>query len=775
MKKPDLSKDAIQTFFLNHAEKLAVAVCVAGLGALAWLGFSSPAFNKETPSGLANKASDQAPRYMNDQDAWKTIAQYRKVSLDASAEVRGEQAQKLDVTKFDNPELSGPRIRIPDRRGLPVIADLQNPQLVSFSAPILIKHATGVSKLKMLQDAAAADPAGGDRGGVVGGGRDPAGASSSGGEAGGRGGSVDDPGGATTPEVAERLIPGSTFHSVLANDFVGIRSGHSKAGTEAFLMNVVQISATIPLAEQKKNFVDALQSTLGFYPDRDQPWFHMVQIEIQEEGSTIWNDITDQLVNERTRQYGATAPEIAAASVYSEGITRQLPPITGFDYRKFLTAIGQPLRPLAPPSLFRAATEEEAEQSSTDVFNTSTSDDKSGQPSKNVDPPIQSFQGSNRMIYDRPASAGQTKKDVTAEQASAEASANLLVRAFDLQPPAGKKFRYRITAWVEDPNVPAAELEQGKPYFQQGFNRNSGPVGMDEGGAMGGGAASSGGGGAGLDGGGQPAGPEPGTSDAESKDPVYFYTELTERDMKPEVRQKLREQRALRKELQSRIDNRDRKAASEMWKTYCLSSKPVETDWFSIEGKLENSQVALGRVHEPLMNKVGNSELPREEPAAEMVAVQWSNLFGAWVPGYRREFYRRGETANFAVDFVHILHPVDHTVVKLEKGKRETMDLETELKVVTNQVLVDISGGRELPTTAVRSPLPNEYVGQKEPRRWAMPGETLIMEVNGKMTVHSEFADVRSFRHHLFIDDETNTFGKQKEQAAEESARGGGR
>lgn len=783
MKMPDLSKQSIQTFLLNHTEKLVIGLCLAGLVVLAWTGFRLPSFDTESPAGLSAKASDQAMNYMA-ADGWPAVAPYRKANLDAVAEVQKDQGTRLDVSTFSLPVVGGPLVKIPGLRGLPEVIDPVDPRVVAFHAPVFIRPDRKVSKLDLLGAPGEAAPAAeggaleGGRGGNRGGGAGEAGQA---GEGGGRGGG--EAGAAAPPpaETTEPKIPGNSVSPVMAEEMAGVRSGLLPAGTETFLLNIVQVSATVSMAEQNLKFREALESARGFYPARDRAWYYTPQVERQEEGSDQWLDITEKIVNEIPAQYGAGAPEIAAPGIYSEGVTRQLPPITGFDYRKFLTAIGQPLRPLNPPDLFAAkGSDKPDDQFVPNIFsnNTNNTNPNETEPAESKDLPIQSFFGSDMSIYD--SHAKQVAKEIEDGPAAAAAQKSLdtLVRIYDLQPPQGKKFRYRVTVWLEDPNNTANDLNEGKKYFQTRFGGKAGATsgsgagnlgGTGRGGARGGGAEGAsrgGGGGAAATGGANQAA----SGDDASK---YVLTIIQDEDLNPDVRQKHREQRALRKDMIKRAE-KDPAVAKEVWKTYCLASKPVETEWFTIDGTGTGSSLALGRVHEPRMTKVGNVDIPKDEPAAEMVGVEWSAPLGAWVPGYRREFFRRGETANYSVDFVHLLNPVTRAVQKLEKGRPATAALESELSITTNQTLVDIAGGRDIP---IRSPLPNEWEGQRDPRPWTMPGESLIMDSSGKLTVHSEFDDLRNFRNHLFIGDETDSYGRARPVTTTETDanRGSGR
>ena len=68
---------SIKRFFVYHCEKLILALSVLLLGLFFWFGYSTPTYDKTTPSKMVDQAKS-AHRYMVDEKAWDSIASVRQ-------------------------------------------------------------------------------------------------------------------------------------------------------------------------------------------------------------------------------------------------------------------------------------------------------------------------------------------------------------------------------------------------------------------------------------------------------------------------------------------------------------------------------------------------------------------------------------------------------------------------------------------------------------------------------------------------------------------------
>lgn len=767
MKRPDLSKQAIQAFFLLHAEKIAISVCAVGLLVVAWMGLTVPVFDRENPSGLSTRAIATAGSFIEAADAWEQLEPHRKPGFDAAQMVQNKFETAMDVADYRTGSLLGPYVQLAAMRKPPALVKPSRPLVVVDWAPIYIApERPRPNKITLLSDAkgSSAAAAGGTGDNSRGSDTPPDDLESTGG---GRTGDQNRGNASNAPVVnaVPYTIPGEVMTPVQEQEWVGVRPTGLKRGSDAFMVPIVQIVATLDMTAQKKAFLDALKDTRAYFPDRDRPDWYAVQVERNEEGSTEWVDITKVATVVQEGLYGRRAPEVASPAVYSARISRALPPIADFDYRRLLTAAGIPLRNLKPADLFATASNEPVREQRTSLF--TTGDSKAETESGEKEPPLESYYGSNFSIY-LPAKSTPAKNAAEADPAAVQPPEARLLRVFDLEAPKGKRFRYRVTAWLENPNNTAADLAEGKGYFFTHFNRDAADSGAPNDSQTTNRGGNNRGGQPGDDRGGGDSTP---TADSTPKsgEPGYVLTDIRESDLDPEVRRINREKQAMRARLLAPETSETTKR-EEIWKTFCLASEPVESDWVEPLSTANPSRLAVGKSREAKSVNINQFSIPRDEPEAEVALSHWSAELRSWVPGYRRDF-RRGESTNIEVPFSHILDLGSLIVKRLAKSDMKTREVHSELAIRTNQVIVDIAAGRPVD---LKTPMPFQYAEQKDPPELTMPSEVLVMDELGNFVVHNEYDDLRSFRNQLFLPDETNTYGKAKAaKPAVEDDRGG--
>ena len=93
MKKPDLSKEGMQEFFLLHSEKVVLGICLVLFGVFLWLGLKKEPYTEKTPSDLDNLAK-QADEYIRQPTAWETLSEHRKGRTNAAEIVASSEVVK---------------------------------------------------------------------------------------------------------------------------------------------------------------------------------------------------------------------------------------------------------------------------------------------------------------------------------------------------------------------------------------------------------------------------------------------------------------------------------------------------------------------------------------------------------------------------------------------------------------------------------------------------------------------------------------------------------
>jgi hypothetical protein len=123
MKKPKISldKDKLQAFFLNHVEKIILAVVVGLMLLLIWRGFSLPHLDdKMSPQGLVSE-SETTRQYVEDPERWNEVKLDRLVPIEVERKVQ-EVLKKTDPLAYLLPS----PLNRPD---FPKLSPRQDPEL----------------------------------------------------------------------------------------------------------------------------------------------------------------------------------------------------------------------------------------------------------------------------------------------------------------------------------------------------------------------------------------------------------------------------------------------------------------------------------------------------------------------------------------------------------------------------------------------------------------------------------------------------------------------
>jgi hypothetical protein len=202
----------------------------------------------------------------------------------------------------------------------------------------------------------------------------------------------------------------------------------------------------------------------------------------------------------------------------------------------------------------------------------------------------------------------------------------------------------------------------------------------------------------------------------ENGDPVYYVSEFYDGDDKPT-------------EVQVPIGfDYLRFARPTKWsEPIAVSVAGAEADFF------------VDTVEAPRTAKVGDSEIPIEEPTVNIVTEVENPELSGMEMAAKNEF-SIGDLMNFS-EPITIMHPVSQSVHFLEEANFET-----------DATLIDVMGGERLD-------LP-----KGEPMQYSLPGESLVMSPSGKFMVTNDIEQRTMARHALRTPDEKSEYGKRKKK-----------
>ncbi len=360
-------------------------------------------------------------------------------------------------------------------------------------------------------------------------------------------------------------------------------------------------------------------------------------------------------------------------------------------------------------------------------------------------------------------------------------SKHKLVRFFDVDPKfkSGDKYEYRIRVWLGDPNNEDPSMEfvnaQGGAAKTGGFGGGMGPGGMDDEGEY-------------EDE--EDEEDEEGDGDENEGDEqtAFKKTPILSTMKVPAVRQRLNKATAVVNEKTDETEYTISEPRTKKVKNaegveeavveyetikipsnraYLRFARPSEwSDSTQVTIESETSLVAAGDVVPSKKAKIKvNGEdvmFPISEPAAEMVASEWSEKYGTAIPSKQTVY--RGDLMNYFTA-AHIMNPITWRVY-LTKNSSELAEEENKYRVPvrTQKVLVDSLGGDTLP-------LP-----RTEKMRHDRVSEFLVMDESGNFKVHNDLEDRTTYRNLLLLPDEQQTVGrgKKKKKEKENDSGGGG-
>ncbi len=782
MKNSKTGSGRIKTFFLYNIEKLILVVSLILLALFFYLGMSSEKFEK-TPDSLVNEAN-QATSYIESDSNWKEIAMYRQ----------GDVAV-VDRVKAANVPVNASAYKIPGLSMVPKALQLRMdpplPKVLDVEAHVLRSAVIVQNKqkgnddpiLKLPLARAKEDPDAKKRSSM----RGSTGPSSEDmeemmgdfGFAGGPPGS----GGSDRKGRKKEKDPQEDAEVDAWWGLPGVQEAMqggvrpktvAAAGSDiALTRNIVIVNALVDHKSLWKQHEQTLSSSLGYYPKRDLPRYDYLQVERREVKNgqpSQWKDISTFVNFKQADLYPSSftsAPEVVPAENYDQDLTNAIPPILGTDYADAV------IHSKLTRRVFKVPEDDDKGVATADVLEGKEELEKDEHSMRN---PLgegirrrkkglggagggmmggfgggmrgglggmEGMDGGYGMGFGMRTGDGRSSSDLREYEELAnpvlEPTADFKqVRFFDMSVTPNKKavYEYRMRVWVADPNNADDKANTGMDDFGAG--------GMDEMMGMGGRGGMMG-------------------KKKEDEKKVYKKTKINFTMQDQSVRNRIKRGRH-----EGPMDQR----VYFVSEVYEGSNEPVEikvpegeeylrfarpTPWsdtvkVAVEGS--SADFFAQKVSEPRTARVGTTEIPVDEPKAEIVtSVEDSKYQGTKIAAMR--LFSIGDLLNFT-EPVTILHPVAQSIHFIE-----------EANLRSGGVLIDVMGGNRL------------EIARNDPIQYDLPGETLIMDSKGMFIISNDIEDLKDARHALRLPDEKAEYGGKKaarraEQEASEKMRNGG-
>ena len=514
----------------------------------------------------------------------------------------------------------------------------------------------------------------------------------------------------TSVEVVEEVRFGDHFPDVMLLETAGIRNGSgNRGGGTPLVREFIAVNGVVNFKEQFEQYEAAFRNAVGYYPLRDRPQILYMEVQRNQVGKENWVDISERL-SIAERVYGGESPEVIDPDYFHPVTVRRSPPLASTDIRSLATHPDVPLRKMVPDSFDMRNQADPG--SGTKGFGDGDVDLGNGvgsQEDRMADKEA-GMLGNDNTLYENVDLIRAPKADTK------------LIRFFDLTAERGVVYRYRVRLWLNDPNDPAGFNKAGAGI------KNRIPMGMDPEGMM-------------NDGFGLKNGEE-------LEDLTAFMFRMVSGSMQSqEVRQRIRAKSTLVVVPEFNLPDTENGQLRQAQLNQLLSSGwPTEwsepTEPVTCEGAEAN--FFAGSIEQPATVKVNNIEFPRGEGKGDLVISKWSRVFHVLVSGHRK--VSRGDVLNFVVPASHVVHPGDGSVRLLANEE-----------IRSNALVVDLMGGESVPGD-FKLPV-------------NMPGEILVMQSDGSLSLQNNYDDLRGYRHALLLEDEESTFGEVVEERADPRSR----
>lgn len=777
MKKSNTGSGRIKMFFLYNIEKLILLASLILLGLFFYLGLSSEKFEK-TPDNLISEAN-QATSFIESESNWQEIAKYRQGDVAVVDRVEAASAP-VDSSNYQIPGLS----MVPKALQLrmdPPLPKIQDVEAHVLRAPVIVQN-----KQKNFEDPilrlplamAKADPDSKKKSAMMGS-MGPTGdemeemmmgmgRGRTGRGARGRNKSKVE----KDPQIDAEVDAWWGFPEVQEVLQGGIRPKTvAAAGSDmALTRNIIVVNALVDHKSLWKQHEQTLSSSLGYYPKRDLPRYDYLQVERREiKGGQAgaWSDISAFVNFDQAELYPSSftsAPEVVPAGNYDQYLTNAIPPILGMDYASAV------IHSKLTKRVFKIFDDEDEGVATADVLEGKKELEKNEHAMTNqlgegvrrrkkglagnggggfggyggdmMGGYESGMGGEYGMGYGTRNGEGRSSSDLREYEEVAKSIAEPTsdfkqIRFFDMSvtPSRNAVYEYRMRVWVADPNN-ADEKAGG------GGMDDFGPGEMYEMMGMGG------------------SGLKLGNKDQPK---VYKKTKINFTMQDQSVRNRIKRGR-YEGELGERVyfvsevyEGSDEPVEIQVPKgaEYLRFARPTQwSDTVKVAVKGGSAEFFAQKIAQPRTARVGEIEIPVEESKAEIVTkIEDTQFQGTHLAAMR--LFSVGDLMNFT-EPVTIMHPVSQSIHFVE-----------EAEVQSDGVLIDVMGGDRL------------EIARNAPIQYDLPGETLIMNSDGKFIISNDIEDRQDARHALRLPDEKSEFGGKKaarraEQEAAEMLRGGG-
>lgn len=766
MSNANSSNGGIKAFFLYNVEKLILVVSVILLALFFYLGLSTEKYEK-TPDRLVSEAN-QAASYIAKESNWEQIKSYRQGDVKVVDRVK-EANTPVDPSPYKISGLS----MVPKAMGLrldPPLPEIQDVEAHVLRAPVIVqnKQTNFVDPILNLPLARAKVDPNEKKGSKM--------EMMSGMEEnmelmmmdfGGQGSQ----GGRSSRGKAKKEVEKDPQEDAEVDAWWGMpgvqmawaggvrpKKVGGAGSNMALTRNIVVVNALVNHKGLWKQHENILSSSLGYYPKRDLPRYDYLQVErreVKDGNPGEWTDISTFVNFDQAELYPSnftSAPEVVPPENYDQFLTNAIPPILGLDYVNSVLHSKLDRRVFKVPEkkdegvatseiLAGEETLESPRKSRVNSDGNGIRREKKGLGGNRsmfgmgemggMEMGIGMEMDMGMMGFGMRNGDGRASSDLSEyaelSDPTVEPSADFKqVRFFDLSvsPNRPAVYEYRMRVWVADPNNADKNASTGISDFDPGEMDN---MMMGAGSAM----------------------------NKKDQKKVYKKTNINFTMQDQSVRLRLKRARE-----EGEIGEREYYVSE----SYADGEEPVEvkvpkgeeylrfarpTQWsesVKVTVKDGAAEFFAQNVEEPRTARVGQIEIPVEEPKAEVVTVVEDPAFqGTHVAAKR--LFAIGDQLNFS-EPVTVMHPVAQSIHFVE-----------EADIESNGVLIDVMGGERLD------------IARNEPMQYELPGETLIMDEKGQFVISNDIEDRADARHALRLPDETAEFGgKKAARRAEEAA-----
>ena len=335
MKASSNSGSSVQRFLIYHCEKLILALSIILFGLFFWFGYSTPSFEKSTPSKMVDQAN-RVHVQMTSPEAWNKIREAREGDGEVINRIMG--SSDFSAADYAIGPASYPVKKSSLRKDATILAP-ESLVATPFYESILIQPIRGLNPSDDPLPVSLYETVGAMRGGggsMMGDDMDVS-------DEDDMMDSMSDRRPSRTPKTAKEdpVDAGSYVANAMNYLIPGVRGQFSTSQVKSYNMAGVAVTGIVEHQAMWEDFKTRYKSSINYHPDRDTPRYDYLQVqrrEVSDDGTFgQWRDLSKQLTDQRDYFPSRlrTAPEIVGPQEYDNVITMPIPPFTGVDYKEF--------------------------------------------------------------------------------------------------------------------------------------------------------------------------------------------------------------------------------------------------------------------------------------------------------------------------------------------------------------------------------------------------------------------------------------------------------